>query len=478
MEKEGITKYKINNDYEFIDDIKNNLNNIILVGRSGTGKTNFLNKICNTNFELRKGYIIEDYNHQKKVQYSYTVKGDNFLIEFPGIDQNSFKTLITLKDIISHISVRMICIFVTYESRFELFLENIYFIMKIFWTYKDNIAIIMTHFDEFTERIGPEGNKPSKEEIEYKIQNIKNFILEKFRISNILLTELKSDFNEIYKNLQIIEKKMINIPRLMIANRFLLSSLLYSNRHNFELYIEKENLKEEFEESLDIFKKELFKTEDNDLKRALYFALKSYKESLIEKYTDIIKNKTEYSDEIINNLIIFNNSIFESFNIFKRMIEGEINIKIGYDNNKNCSEFRRCPHCGLIWMQTQGCNDVFCGERNGTKDIIRGIYKNYIVKYENKKIIINHEEINNENKFRGNGPRIIGGLKEEEEEKNISLRKNGKQEIKALGCGAALKWDEMEDMTKFVLDSLKEKPVSDYDSDVLKIAEKIYGDEF
>ena len=79
---------------------------------------------------------------------------------------------------------------------------------------------------------------------------------------------------------------------------------------------------------MDIFRKELFKTEDSDLKRALYFALKSYKESLIEKYTDIIKNKTEYSDEIINNLIMFNNSIFAIFYNFKTMIEYEINIKI------------------------------------------------------------------------------------------------------------------------------------------------------
>ena len=77
MEREDISKYKVNNDFEFIDDIKNNFNNIILVGRSGTGKTNFLNKICNTNFELSKDEdddIIENYNHQKKVQYSYTAK--------------------------------------------------------------------------------------------------------------------------------------------------------------------------------------------------------------------------------------------------------------------------------------------------------------------------------------------------------------------------------------------------------------------
>ena len=61
------------------------------------------------------------------------------------------------------------------------------------------------------------------------------------------------------------------------------------------------------------------------------------------------------------------------FNNFKKMIESEINIKIGNNNDKRCNEFRRCYKCGLIWMQTQGCNDVICGERSGTKDIIQGI---------------------------------------------------------------------------------------------------------
>ena len=78
--------------------------------------------------------------------------------------------------------------------------------MKIFSNYKDNIIIIMTHFDEFTEGIFPPGEKPSKETIEYIIQNIKKLIIEKFTISNILFIELKTDFKEIYKNLEIIKK--------------------------------------------------------------------------------------------------------------------------------------------------------------------------------------------------------------------------------------------------------------------------------
>ena len=369
----------------------------------------------------------------------------------------------------------MICIFVRFYSRFDIILRDIYYIFKIFSKFRNNIIIIITHFDELTGNFYCPPNKSPKEEIECHIQNIKKIIIKKFEISNILFTELKTDYKEIYKILEIIKNKMINIPKLMITYRFFLSSLY--DEGDEELYEERNKFIKEFEESLIIFHKEFNKAKDSDLKRAIYFALKSYKESLIEKYVDVIKKKKEYTDEIIANLILFNNSIFYMFNNFKTIIEKEINIKIGNNKNKNCNEFRKCPYCGLVWMQTQGCNDVFCGERGLTKDINFGIYKNYIVKFENKKIIINYEEINNNSGFRGNGPRIIG-LKEEEEEKNISLRNYGKQEIKLLGCGTALKWDEMEDVTDSVLYFLKEMPISDYDSDVIKIAERIYREEF
>ena len=169
------------------------------------------------------------------------------------------------------------------------------------------------------------------------------------KIHQIFFTELKTDFIEIYKNLEITKNKMKNIPRLIIPYRSLLSSFMPF--YDEKLYTEKEKYIEEFKESLEVFKKEINKTKDSDLKRAIYFALKSYKEYLIEKYLDIIKNKRQYSDQLINNLIDFNNSIFEMFNNFKKMIESEINIKIGNNNDKRCNEFRRCYKCGLTLFQ-------------------------------------------------------------------------------------------------------------------------------
>ena len=43
---------------------------------------------------------------------------------------------------------------------------------------------------------------------------------------------------------------------------------------------------------LDMLKKEVEKAKDPDLKRALYFAFKDYKDVLLEEYTNTIRNKT------------------------------------------------------------------------------------------------------------------------------------------------------------------------------------------
>ena len=136
---------------------------------------------------------------------------------------------------------------------------------------------------------------------------------------------------------------------------------------------------------------------------------------------------------------MLNNSIFNSFNNFTKRAEKEITIKFNYNNNPRCNTFRKCPYCGTIWIQIQGCNDIICGEKSVIKDMISGQYKNYLVKYENNQIKISTE-------IKGNN---------------------------LIGCGHSLKWDEMEDCTEQVLIALKEIPLSDYDSGIRNIAEKL-----
>lgn len=382
------------------------------------------------------------------------------LIDIPGKYIHSYNALKAMKNILVNIPMKAICIIddAGIACRIDGLLHNIRPFMKSFEKYKKNIIVIITS--------NREDGIHEKLKESYKL-----YLNKEYQIKNVLFIEfLKvTDFNEIYKLLENMQKKMETITQMEFPTGLLLP-VIRSYGIEGKIREKRNELQEKFSESLELFQNEISKASDSDLKRALYFALKNYKESLIKKYTEILKNEEEYSNEIIDELIDFSREIFSEFNHFTKRIEREIEIKISYNNKKECNEFRRCPYCGLIWLQTQGCNDVFCGERTDSKDKIYGIYKNYIVKYENKNITIETEEINNI--IRGNGARIIG-MKEEEIEKNIQLKQNGKPEIKLLGCGKLLKWDEMEDVTYYVKEFLKEIPLSDYYSDIMEIADSL-----
>ena len=54
---------------------------------------------------------------------------------------------------------------------------------------------------------------------------------------------------------------------------------------------EREIFEDKFYDVLELFKKEVEIATDPDLKRALYFAFKNFKDSLLEEYTKVIKNK-------------------------------------------------------------------------------------------------------------------------------------------------------------------------------------------
>ena len=452
----NIKEYKNNEDCDYINEFKKNKNNIILLGDKGVGKTYFLNKICNTNFQISEYYELGT----EKVQYSYTENGNMLLIDIPGKYIHSYNALKAMKNILVNIPMKAICIIddAGIACRIDGLLHNIRPFMKSFEKYKKNIIVIITS--------NREDGIHEKLKESYKL-----YLNKEYQIKNVLFIEfLKvTDFNEIYKLLENMQKKMETITQMEFPTGLLLP-VIRSYGIEGKIREKRNELQEKFSESLELFQNEISKASDSDLKRALYFALKNYKESLIKKYTEILKNEEEYSNEIIDELIDFSREIFSEFNHFTKRIEREIEIKISYNNKKECNEFRRCPYCGLIWLQTQGCNDVFCGERTDSKDKIYGIYKNYIVKYENKNITIETEEINNI--IRGNGARIIG-MKEEEIEKNIQLKQNGKPEIKLLGCGKLLKWDEMEDVTYYVKEFLKEIPLSDYYSDIMEIADSL-----
>ena len=86
---------------------------------------------------------------------------------------------------------------------------------------------------------------------------------------------------------------------------------------------EREIFEDKFYDALDLFKKEVENAQDPDLKRALYFAFKDFKDNLLEEYTNEIRHKKINGkepdmDSVIVEVLMFDNKIFNEFDEFRK----------------------------------------------------------------------------------------------------------------------------------------------------------------
>ena len=437
-----------------LETIQNCKNNIIMFGSIGHGKTTLLNKACGTDFKTAES----GFSCTRDIQYAFTIRGNMAIIDFPGLKstQDTINHLKIQKNTLKVIPVRMICFVIKYTSRYDDLIRDLSTMLSIFYNYKDNITVIVTHSEDCT--------LVNKEEIK-AIFDQPNFSIKNF----LFTTKEKTTPLSLCDSLAKLKNKMKNIPHMVLQTRDFLATV--ENIFDFSVMNERNNYENEFDSALKQFKDEFKKANDDDLKRALYFAFKDYKENLLDKYSKVVRAKKADVHSIVIEVVIFNNIIFNKFNAFR--IEVQNNIKIQSSNyNNEYNKFKKCPHCGQIWFKIKGCDSMVCGRRSTLKDKISGRFKSYLVEYVGKKIkIICNEKENND--F-GNDSEIVG-LTEEEKQKNISLQNQGKKLITPIGCGKTFKWNDnlINDCTDEILRQLNEISVSDYDSGVRTIADNL-----
>ena len=86
---------------------------------------------------------------------------------------------------------------------------------------------------------------------------------------------------------------------------------------------------EEFEDSMEIFKNKFNEpSTDKVLKRALFFALRDYKNNIIERYYDVAKREQEISNFVLEHVLSFSNEIYHQFNEFKEKVEKQIELNL------------------------------------------------------------------------------------------------------------------------------------------------------
>ena len=157
---------------------------------------------------------------------------------------------------------------------------------------------------------------------------------------------------------------------------------------DLDIQDDREKYLSEFGETIKIFRKEFKDKSDKNLKRALFFALRGYKDDLIEKHSEIVKKKkngkdlnddstSDYHqlflllyqepsiaspsldckdtcDSIITELIMFHNSIFNVYVTFIKEIEIDIERQ-STNFNGDFNRYKRCPNYDQIWFRIKGC---------------------------------------------------------------------------------------------------------------------------
>ncbi len=188
----------------------------------------------------------------------------------------------------------------------------------------------------------------------------------------------------------------------------------------------------EFQNGLKVNNAEFSKANEKCLKKALYFALRDFIDNLIKKYAEIVKGKKIGTDEIITELIMFNNIIFNEYNGFKKKVELQLDIQTK-NLNGEYNRYKICQNCGKIWFLLYMSQNTLCGFRSNIKDQIFEKYIEYSVKFINGIITIQKIEIENKNT---NTEKKWFGL---EEEKLKHQNREGKVSIKSEGYEVKLK---------------------------------------
>ena len=435
-------EYLVNKNF---DEIKNSSNNIILFGSVGAGKTTLINKLCKIEL-LTKA---DGFSCTRDVQFSHTSDG-NIIIDFPGLNaaEDIVKHLKIQKSTLSSIPARMICLVIKLTERYDDIVKSALQMVRIFVENRENISIIITKCENIT----------MKQEEEIKLTLKKKCKIEP---ENIIFTSNKMNSETLLNKINKIKMNMSNLESIKLKDRDLLSTV--GNDGDIDAMDEREKFLNEFKNSLKEFKKAFNKTKENSLKFALYYSFVDYKEDLIERFSEVVKEKVTDTDTAIVEIITFNNEIFTDFNGFTKQVQTELKAETAnFDNNADNNRYKKCPYCGTIWFKIKGCNSMPCGRRTKLRDVFFGRFKNYIVKFKNG--IFNITTLGNDNNTNAGEDKEFVGLTEEE--KIINLNRNGKCLIQPQGCGRTLNWKEMEDVTDTINKQITEISMDSYDNKV------------
>lgn len=438
MENDNYT----NETYEYgLEAVKQNQNNIVLFGQIGAGKTTLMNFLCESNYKTASF----GYSCTRSVKICPSTINNMMVIDFPGLNSQNdiIKHLSQQKNVLKIIPVRLICMVIKYDSRYDLIMKQCNQILKIFKHHINNLVIVITH----TEGV----NLTIKSELEH-------IFLSKFKLSKIIFSNMNIGPGYLSNKLSNFRDKVLNIEETVIESLELFKQVDGECDYQFEEIHEK--YINDFNEILELHKEVFNETDERELKRALYFSLREYKDDISRDFRKEFEKEGLEVDEVVTQVLCFQNAIYHKYKGFKTLAEKCLDIQsVNYSSALN--RYKTCPFCGVIWFRVYGCDSITCGNRSISKDNFFGKFAKFIIKIEGKgqksrkKLQVTKKDFENFGTFKDTG--VIGLTKDE-----VTLNLSKKVKIQPQGCGKKMRWEEMEDVTETALQKLKTIEMTDY----------------
>lgn len=433
------------------NEIKNSKNNIVLLGEVGSGKTTLMNKLTGGDFKTGNNCT----SVTSEVQIASSRDYRNIIFDFPGFKVR--KDIVPIFEVqyrtLKNITIKAICFVVERRDRYESIVDDLISLKEIFEDYEDNIIIIITKTENYDDNIKNE---------------VRDYIANETKFNKIIFTNENTSGRDLLNTINNLKEGMNNLEGINPKSNEFIKHFKLNTENNMKRA--RREYTQEFNDALEIFQNEFNKpTTDKSLKRALYFSFRDFKNNLIEKYYEVAKREQVISNSVIEHVLAFSNHIYHKFEEFRTTTEREIEVNLSnYSGHLN--QFKKCPHCGTIWFKVAGCEGkTKCGNRDKIRDIFCGIFKDYVVKYENKNLEIQKLDFNQQEKLIGSE---FIGLTNEEIQQNQTLENEGKTLINPVGCGNWITWREMEDVTEIINEKLQSISNRDYDIKFKEIKKK------
>lgn len=404
---------------------------VIIMGRTGAGKTTLVNMLCGTKHECGAG----SGSITRNLYRNDINCGDNAfsLIDTPGTNSTTetYKHAYLLKQGLTATPINTIFVISKYECRFDTMLENYYETEQPVYNYNTKIVAMISHWDL---------SKEPEKEFPQICQLFEGYC------SNIICYSEKSSASEIsnlmYSCISNMEREQLQINETDFFFNFNIAEIKLRTKRSLDQYRKKaDEIFQDYSEA--VINVDLSAEEEKDeILHILIVEFKNQMETLLQEFRQ--KHGAEMNE--LDHYVFYIKMEKETVKLCDSFVEKVIPFMSYnlFDDGDPRNLIKKCPNCGLVWFKTEGCDGAtHCGnyEFENYFDQRARPFSKYILE------------------------RVDGKLRWQKnnlEDENIETSVQGASNAERVGCGESFVWSELPKIEDdLILDLFKVKTMKE-----------------